>query len=385
MPSSSNAWGPVVSQGKPVDYKTRVRTWTNTVNYFSKPKSELPINDYSDVQSTYHQELGVNKKTNRTTGVVTTTYIGYANVAALQSKMEGLSAWLGYTPSDAVLTNEAAIKALTQLADQKVNLAVSLAEASKTSSLILGRAQQLYQAYREFRRGNLRAVARRLNLGPKAIHKNWLEYKYGWMPLLMEVKGAAELLAQHHMERPPMVVGNGRATDEDQKTQHVLDSSYSSGSSYDESARRVRYVRVKIECEITNALASSMQQMGLTNPALVAWELVPFSFVFDWFISVGNYLQAVTALQGLTVRRAFVSRLATLDVEYLSHALPQPTTPSTVDSGYEFRYSASARSYLRDQYDVDSALLYPPVNRDPLNWSRLITGLALIRAQAGRL
>lgn len=34
------------------------------------------------------------------------------------------------------------------------------------------------------------------------------------------------------------------------------------------------------------------QLLGLQDPELVAWELVPFSFVCDWFIPIGNYLQA---------------------------------------------------------------------------------------------
>jgi len=384
VPSSSNVIGPVLSQGKPVMYQTRTRSWTNTAGYWTKPKSELPINDYTDDQLRYEQFLGTRSSRNRTTGVVTTTYIGYSTTLNLVQKHQDLSNWLGYNPSDATLVNQAAIKALGKLADAKVNLAVSLAEASKTSSLILGTAERLYRAYRAFRRGDLQRVARELNISPKKLHRSWLEYKYGWMPLLMDVKGAAELLAQHHVGRPPWVVGTGTAQDEDSDSRHVLDSTYSSGSSYDESARRTRLVKVRIECEITNPLSSSIQQMGLTNPALVVWELVPFSFVFDWFVSVGNYLQAVTALHGLTVRRAFVSRLAETWTEYASHALGY-TTATVVDSGYEFTFKGHGRSYIRDQYVVDLTSLYPPVNPDPFNWGRLITGLALVRAKAGRL
>lgn len=35
-----------------------------------------------------------------------------------------------------------------------------------------------------------------------------------------------------------------------------------------------------------------MAQLGLLNPEIVAWELLPFSFVADWFIPIGSYLEA---------------------------------------------------------------------------------------------
>lgn len=34
-------------------------------------------------------------------------------------------------------------------------------------------------------------------------------------------------------------------------------------------------------------------KVGLTNPLSVAWELIPFSFVVDWFLPIGKYLDAL--------------------------------------------------------------------------------------------
>jgi hypothetical protein len=36
-------------------------------------------------------------------------------------------------------------------------------------------------------------------------------------------------------------------------------------------------------------------RLGLLNPAEVIWELVPFSFVADWFLPIGDYLSALDA------------------------------------------------------------------------------------------
>jgi hypothetical protein len=36
-----------------------------------------------------------------------------------------------------------------------------------------------------------------------------------------------------------------------------------------------------------------MAQLGLTRPLSSAWELLPWSFVADWWLSVGTYLDAI--------------------------------------------------------------------------------------------
>jgi hypothetical protein len=42
-------------------------------------------------------------------------------------------------------------------------------------------------------------------------------------------------------------------------------------------------------------------QFGLTNPFAVAWELLTLSFVLDWLIDVGGYLEALSQPQGFTI------------------------------------------------------------------------------------
>jgi len=166
--------------------------------------------------------------------------------------------------------------------------------------------------------------------------------------------------------------------------QHVNDSTYSAGSYWEEAASATKTYRIKIEADISTPHLNQAQQLGLTNPALALEELVPFSFVFDWFVQVGDYLQAVTALQGVSVRRAFVSRLRELSTSYVSHAHAKSDALS-VYTGYDFMFGSYARSYERKPYVVNPLFLYPPVNRDPLNMGRLVAGLALVRSNGRRL
>lgn len=43
----------------------------------------------------------------------------------------------------------------------------------------------------------------------------------------------------------------------------------------------------------------TLNQLGLVNPASLAWELIPWSFVVDWFIPIGPLLSVLTAPAGL--------------------------------------------------------------------------------------
>lgn len=54
----------------------------------------------------------------------------------------------------------------------------------------------------------------------------------------------------------------------------------------------------RIDALPANETLISLASSGVTNPLLVAWELVPFSFVVDWAIPVGAWLESLDAMLG---------------------------------------------------------------------------------------
>lgn len=137
--------------------------------------------------------------------------------------------------------------------------------------------------------------------------------------------------------------------------------------------------RVKLWLKISNPQLSQLQQLGLTNPALVAWELVPFSFVFDWFISVGQYLQGITALHGVTILKAMQS--------YEEHVVGGSVESFPGYNGFYDNYlpwdgllrDVYVRRYRRDPLVVNQSDLYPPSDFSLPSGERLISALALMR------
>jgi hypothetical protein len=57
------------------------------------------------------------------------------------------------------------------------------------------------------------------------------------------------------------------------------------------------FIRGQLLCRLEEV--DEVQLSGLLDPASVAWELLPFSFVADWFIPIGSYLAKRSFAQSL--------------------------------------------------------------------------------------
>nr|UJQ85023.1 MAG: hypothetical protein 1 [Leviviridae sp.] len=125
----------------------------------------------------------------------------------------------------------------------------------------------------------------------------WLELQYGWRPLVNDAEAAAHALAHHlsvparksyrvKINRNTVVWGNAPQTD--YRTFGYCKQSLAKG--------HTRWILARIA---ESDLPTTVQKLGLQDPELVAWELLPFSFVADWFIPIGGWMEA----------RAMASRL----------------------------------------------------------------------------
>jgi len=356
----------------------RTRVWVTTPHFGALAKDNKPVNPYSDIQRRTLQNRAHLQYVSGSSTVV--EYDGYSfsgteEINYLNNYIAGTS----WSSDVSGMDNAVKVKALVKVADAKVNVAVALAEAAKTSDLILDTARRIHESYQAFRRGDLKSIAKHLNITPKRLHKSWLEYKYGWLPLLMDVKGAAELFAQQHVVRPTTFTVSAKEVVTKTYSKVEAAAAYGGGATFPLSTFMScsREVKVKLWCELTSPHLSELQQIGLTNPALVAWELVPFSFVFDWFISVGDWLTGLTSLQGVTIRRGLYSLLDTSAVSQTAPATSRVSAGRTYTCTPIDRQE-SQRGYTRASYSPDPFTTYPPVN-NLFNFNKLVTSLALLR------
>jgi hypothetical protein len=276
------------------------------------------------------------------------------------------------------LVNEALIKALLKLKDQKVNLGVALVEATQTADLVTDVASRIRRAYQAAKRGNFRAAKHHLGLTIRETPSNWLAIQYGVKPLLSDVEGAFQRLkfqpqqawlthvegvAQRQTEQPPSIVNT---------TWNVRVS---------ETKRSRDIAKVGLWYRPRNDLLIALSNLGVTGLGEVVWEKVPFSFVADWFIPIGDYLSAMDAAFGYDFYAGYRTFFAKSEAEG-RYAGPNPG--SNVTHGSILPTSSRSVYMKRVAYAVSPLPSVPEFNKSPLSFGRAVNAIALLFGAADK-
>lgn len=202
--------------------------------------------------------------------------------------------------------NRAITECLLRLKDQKVNLGENLATARQTASMFTKYAVPLLRGAVALRRRDLGTIkhlfgfrrnARSFLKDPfKYPASAWLEYTYGWKPLMGDAYGAWELLTRHL--EPAMLVTASRTI------RGSGQSSYryrpNGNMTYDYTDTEAASYTCKLTGQLRGGFRRGVAQAGLLNPVSLAWDLLPYSFLVDWAIPLGNVLSALDATSGLS-------------------------------------------------------------------------------------
>lgn len=209
---------------------------------------------------------------------------------------------------DQELLDKALISARNKLKNMKVDLGTAFAERRQTAELVGDTAFRIARSALALRKGDWRRSLSYLGVIPKkgkryhrsqrpkgsSFPRKWLELQYGWKPLLSDVHGA--LSALENRDR-----SDWRVTSKGGANKKVVYPTYTKSENAfytDTVCFEERRCYVRIDAIPSNDSLASLSSVGVTNPLNVAWELVPFSFVVDWFVPVGSYLQSLDALTG---------------------------------------------------------------------------------------
>jgi hypothetical protein len=184
-------------------------------------------------------------------------------------------------------------KLLKKVKGHDIDLGVSLAEVDKLAGTVAGTLKNLAYGAIDLSKGRFASFARRFGASPPRLDRveklrtsdipaRFLEMRYAWEPTIKDCFEAAK--AFEEISNGPRQLYN-RAGRRKQTTKTGSLSNYCRGSWVVEVRRSYLF-------EMYEEMGFA-RQLGLANPATILWERLPWSFVIDWFIPIGSYLNLI--------------------------------------------------------------------------------------------
>lgn len=222
-----------------------------------------------------------------------------------------------------------------------------------------------------------RRLGKTLASEAKAIGAAWLEYRYGWQPLLRDVCKIQDMSSQYRQQLTKRRLV-ARAHVEMPLTNTTSFSHGGGIPQLDSAVGTVRSDRLLsadagvIYDVSVRTMAQAMESVGglrTYDGASTIWELVPWSFVADWFVNIGTWLQAVTPNPMIDCRGNWVTEIEDKWI-VLSSITGSTRIGSTPITTYTGAIGGSQRHWNYVTRTVDQPLPYFPTAK-PFGLSRL--------------
>lgn len=286
------------------------------------------------------------------------------------------------------LINEAKSKAMSRVKDQKSNWSENAATARQAINMIADKVKMLSQSMHALKTGNVLKAAQALGVSPpsgsggysrrfarnraKAVARQWLELQYGWRPLIQDIYETTRLVIDRYNNKPPLerFTANAKFSGD---AATVDSSGWLHGNL---TVKKQIHVKVKVVYyfAVNSPTLQTLKQMGVTNPAALAWELLPFSFVLDWLLPIGSMFSNLDAGLGLK----YVKGCTTIGIEQINIGTKQGKQVSG-NWLYEFNLSSTMRqvSIVRTQETI-FPIVTLPYFKNPVSAEHLANALALL-------
>lgn len=218
-----------------------------------------------------------------------------------------------------------------------------LAEMSKTVQMVVGVRKRAAKYISDALRGGFRSA--------RAASQAWLEWRYGWRVLGYDINSVVEYL--NYPIRDAIVEGRaGQSYTRYDEVVRAFTGYYvrhnTVGQLQQDLSVRAN-VNVKFRGKSSNAFVS---------PATTGWELIPFSFVADWFVGVGD---AIAAWEVLLSAEATTSSIGYKFTETGDIRLDNIQIGTGANARAPYGVSGNSHSYceLRSRAPRGIPLVYP--------------------------
>lgn len=292
---------------------------------------------------------------------------------------------LRIAPESDSLVSRAETKALDDLREGDVQLGETFAQWRQTTRLVTRHTDSIRVQWTSFKRKYPRAASKiQKNCRGCSSSQLWLELVYGWVPLLQDIYGSIAILSDL-VDKTGLVV-RCRGSAKDVTTEvcpggRLLSSPFGPGFNVSISEFELatsHRVGVLLWYQLKNQNIATFSALGLINPAELSWNLVPYSFLVDWFLPIGPWLGSFTADAGMEFISGTKSYKRTIEE---TKVVPLEITPT---QNVLTNVSAPPASFtLEADYFRRSVYLSRPVPglyfKNPLSPMHVLNALALLR------
>lgn len=274
--------------------------------------------------------------------------------------------WIGEVNEiERVAFEKCRYKLYDQMDTFRTNLSEIVATRQQTADMITEKVMGIYRIARDVRRGNVRQLKKKYGKKPtsKDAAGRFLEYSFGWVPLVGDIYTMANEI---HSPPPFEIIVKSSQNSEFKKWSTWLGSLKFQGSVHIKAKARMggQYTVKQPELKF-------LRDYGVTDPALIAWEMMPWSFVVDWIYPIGSYLQHRSTFDGIQRLNEFESMTTVVNWS--------GTRPG---NGYLDGTSAGSWSRKKRNMQIDNLLKTPmPYFKNPFSLQHFWLATALLRQQ----
>lgn len=289
------------------------------------------------------------------------------------------------TPSEAIANNLALTHFVSKTRDAQTTFqgGTFIGELGETVRMLRNPVQSLRRGLQDY----LAALKkrRRVTGSPQArsrarrriLSDTWLEYSFGLVPLIGDIADAADVLRGAWDINTKNVSGTGLHETVSRHSVPVVFAK--SGRPMDVHYRVHKVITVKyygqVALEPARALSTRRLGLDLSNFAPTAWNLLPWSFLVDYFTNIGDIISAASlARDSLKWTMKTVRRNMTVRPERFICRLSGPTgtlgstTVTRFSPGWAVsRYSAIVRDVYHGSLVPDFEFQIPGTGTKWLN------------------
>jgi len=177
------------------------------------------------------------------------------------------------------VSNEAAVKFWDNVTNSGINLAQDLIEIGQTTQLVQQVVQTVINLKKDFKKTVLRAGKRPADTASGLF----LQGLYGVTPTLNTIHDLANYEARKLGATVPIKARRSqvreKVTEGDDFNTYTVKDSY----------------RIEHGAVLKVPPHDTLQRLTSLDPSVIIWEVLPYSFVFDWFMDIGGTLAALEA------------------------------------------------------------------------------------------